>query len=64
MITTAPDRDLHSIGAACQLLQVLPRRIEHAAEALDIAPLFKINGVPHYSAGQLERIAAHIRESK
>lgn len=61
MTATSADRDLQSIGTLCGVLQVTPRKIEAAAEALGIAAAFRINGVAHFNAGQVERLAEHLR---
>jgi hypothetical protein len=61
MQATAPDRDLQSIGSLCAILQATPRQIEDAATTLGIAAAFRINGVVHFSAGQVEALAQHFK---
>lgn len=53
--------NIQSIGSACQLVQLNPVRINEVAKSLGIEPAGYINGVPHFDAIDVERIAAHVR---
>lgn len=50
-----------AIGHAAGLLQKMPDRIRQAAAAIGVQPAARINGVDHFDAADLDRIAAHLR---
>lgn len=52
--------DIHSIGHACQLLQVMPNEIRKQAELLKISPAMTINGIAHFNERDLQRIREHL----
>ncbi len=56
-MTIAAEKDFVSIGQLAANLQRSVRRIELAATALELEPAMRINGVVHFDAEQVERIA-------
>lgn len=57
-------KDLNSIGYLATRLQVPVGAVRAAANALCISPALSINGVPHYSERQAERIGLHVNENR
>ena len=61
MMTVDAARDFVSIGQLSAHLQRSVRAIEQAAHKLGLMPALRLNGVPHFDAGQVEQLTAHFR---
>ncbi|MEX2310634.1 MAG: hypothetical protein WD738_23910 [Pirellulales bacterium] len=59
-MTVAANKDFISIGALAAHLQRPVRRIELAVAVLQIEPAMRLNGIVHFDADQVERIALAI----
>ncbi len=53
--------DITAIGILAGQIQTPVRQLSDVAEHLGIVPTAHINGIPHYSRQDVERIAARIR---
>ncbi len=68
MSTTAPPLptdttpELTSIGRLCGLFQHDPRRIAHAARSAGVPVALRLNGIDHFDAAGVEKIATWFRE--
>lgn len=51
-----------SIGRAAVAFGLDVRRFRHVARDLDIEPQLVLNGVPHFTPEQLQRVAARLDE--
>lgn len=58
---TTPPPDYTSIGRICAMLQHDPRQIAHAARCAGVPVALKLNGVDHFDADGVEKIAAWFR---
>ena len=56
--------EIESVGRLCGLFQKSPKSIREAAASIGINPSHIINGVPHFTPEQAERIAEHIRDQE
>ena len=54
--------ELTSLGRLCGLFQRDPRAIKAAAEAAGVQVVLTLNGVEHFDAPGVERIASQLRE--
>ena len=55
--------EITSVGQASAWFQKHPKAIREAAELLNIAPAYIINGTAHYTPTQLEQIAEHLNQA-
>ncbi len=53
--------DITAIGVICGQLQTPFSQLRRIIAELGIEPSARINGIPHYSAADVEKIAAHLR---
>ena len=53
--------DIVSIGRIAGQLQCPPQKLHAIAQQLGIMPAGRINGILHYAADDIERIAAQLR---
>jgi hypothetical protein len=60
MTPTAPTQDFTSIGCLAGQIQRSVRAIETAATKIGLAPALRLNNVPHFDAGQIERLIAEL----
>ena len=63
-MTVTADRDIVSIGQFACRVQCSVRVIEAAADALGVAPAYRINGVPYFDGEQAEKLTAHLSENR
>ncbi len=54
--------DLYAVGQLAAHMQRSVGQITRAAEALEIAPAFRINGVPHFDASQVDQLTDYFRK--
>jgi len=55
-MTTDAKHDLVAIGVLAGEMRASVRQIEAAAEALHMAPAWRLNRVPHFNGAQVERL--------